>query len=55
MKFGEVKVMGDIINPVEGNSFVDLVEAKDTRIFVDKTNFISKTNTLLNTDGKYYL
>lgn len=52
MKFGEVKVMGDIINPVEGNSFVDLVEAKDTRIFVDKTDFISKTNTLLNTDGK---
>ncbi len=44
--------MGDIINPVEGNSFVDLVEAKDTRIFVDKTDFISHTNTLLNTDGK---
>lgn len=49
---GEVKVMGDIINPVEGNSFVDLVAAKDTRIFVDKTDFINKTNALLNTDGK---
>ena len=44
--------MGDIINPVEGNSFVDLVEAKDTRIFVDKTDFINRTNALLNTDGK---
>ncbi len=49
---GEVKVMGDMINPVEGNSFVDLVEARDTRIFVDKTDFIAKTNALLNTDGK---
>ena len=44
--------MGDIINPVDGNSFVDLVEAKDTRIFVDKSDFIAKTNALLNTDGK---
>ena len=51
-EFGEVKVMGDTINPVEGNSFVELVEAKDTRIFVDKTDFIDKTNALLNTDGK---
>jgi hypothetical protein len=52
VEFGEAKVMGDIINPVEGNSFVDLVEAKDTRIFVDKTDFINRTNALLNTDGK---
>ena len=44
--------MGDLINPVDGNSFVDLVGAKDTRIFVDKTDFIDKTNALLNTDGK---
>lgn len=44
--------MGDIINPDEGNSFIDLVEAKNTRIFVDKTDFIAKTNALLNTDGK---
>ncbi len=51
-EFGEVKVMGDIINPVEGNSFVELVEARDTRIFVDKTDFIDKTNALLNIDGK---
>ena len=44
--------MGDILNPVDGNSFIDLVEAKNTRIFVDKTDFIAKTNALLNTDGK---
>lgn len=44
--------MGDIINPVEGNSFVELVEAKDAGIFVDKTDFIGKTNQRLNTDGK---
>ena len=44
--------MGDIINPDEGNSFIDLVEAKNTRIFVDKTDFIAKTNAILNTDGK---
>ena len=44
--------MGDIINPDEGNSFIDLVEAKNTRIFVDKTDFITKTNAILNTDGK---
>ena len=44
--------MGDLINPVEGNAFVDLVEAKDTRVFVDKTDFLGITNALLNTDGK---
>ena len=44
--------MGDILNPVDGNSFIDLVEAKNTRIFVDKTDFITKTNAILNTDGK---
>ncbi|MBQ3681736.1 MAG: AAA family ATPase [Succinimonas sp.] len=44
--------MGDIINPVDGNSFVDLVKAKNTRIFVDKTDFIDQTNTLINTDAK---
>ncbi len=44
--------MGDIINPVSGNSFVELVEARHTRIFVDKTDFIDRTNALLNTDGK---
>lgn len=29
------KIMGDIINPVAGNSFIELAEARDTRIFVE--------------------
>ena len=53
MKFEEVKVMDRILNPVDGNSFVELVDAKDTRIFVDKTDFINNTNALLNTDLKF--
>lgn len=44
--------MGDIINPVAGNSFIELAEARDTRIFVDKTDFLDHANALLNTDGK---
>ena len=44
--------MGFILNPVDGNTFVELVEAKDIGIFVDKTDFISKTNVRLNTAGK---
>ena len=44
--------MGYMFNPIKGNSFVDLVKSKDTRIFVDKTDFISQTNAILNTDGK---
>ena len=45
--------MGNILNPADDNSFINLVEVKDTRIFVDKTDFIEKTNTLLKTDGKF--
>ena len=45
--------MGNILNPTDDNSFINLVEAKDTRVFVDKTDFIEKTNTLLKTDGKF--
>ena len=45
--------MGNILNPADDNSFINLVEAKDTRVFVDKTDFIEKTNTLLKTDGKF--
>lgn len=40
------------INPGYDNSFFDLVNAKDTRVFVDKTDFLEKTNALINTDGK---
>ena len=44
--------MGSILNPVDGNSFVDLVKAKETGLLVDKTDFISKINLRLNTVGK---
>ena len=43
--------MGNILNPGNDNSFIKLVKAKDTRVFVDKTDFIEKTNALFNTDG----
>ena len=36
--------MGNILNPGNDNSFIRLVKAKDTRVFVDKTDFIEKTN-----------
>lgn len=52
IEFGVTEVMGNLIDPDEGNSFVELVEAKETRIFVDKADFISEINSLLNTDGK---
>ena len=48
-----LSVMGNILNPTDDNSFINLVESKDTRVFVDKTDFIEKTNTLLKTDGKF--
>lgn len=50
--FGVFKVMGSILNPVDGNSFVDLVKAKERGLLVDKTDFISKINLRLNTVGK---
>ncbi len=43
--------MSNILNPGNNNSFIRLVKAKDTRVFVDKTDFIEKTNALFNTDG----
>ena len=43
--------MGSILNPGNDNSFIRLVKAKDTRVYVDKTDFIEKTNALFNTDG----
>ena len=49
---GEVKIMGNILNPDKENSFIRLVKFKDTRVFVDKTDFLEKTNALFNTDGK---
>ena len=44
--------MGSILNPGNDNSFINLLKARDTRVFVDKTDFLEKTNTLFNTDGK---
>ena len=52
VEFGEIKGMGNILNPDKDNSFINLVKNKDTRVFVDKTDFIEKTNALFNTDGK---
>ena len=34
--------MGSILNPVDNNSFVELVAFKNEDIFVDKTDFIPK-------------
>ena len=44
--------MGSILNPGNDNSFINLLKARDTRVFVDKTDFLEKTNALFNTDGK---
>ena len=46
--------MGNILNPGNDNSFINLVKARDTRVFVDKTDFLEKTNTLFNTDPKIF-
>ena len=40
--------MGNILNPVGSNSFVDLVAFKDEDIFVDKTDFIAKMSAHIN-------
>ena len=44
--------MGNMLNPGHDNNFIELVRNKESRVFVDKTDFIHKTNALLNTDGK---
>ena len=44
--------MGNILNPGHDNNFIELARNKESRVFVDKTDFIHKTNALLNTDGK---
>ncbi len=43
--------MGYILNPGNDNNFIRLINAKDTRVFVDKTDFIERTNALFNKDG----
>ena len=39
--------MGSILNPINGNSFVDLAVYKNEDIFVDKTEFIEKISICL--------
>ena len=46
--------MGNILNPVEGNSFVDLVAFKDEDIFVDKTDFIAKMSENINKNKRQF-
>ena len=45
--------MGNILNPVEGNSFVDLVMLKDEDIFVDKTDFIAKISDNIQKNKRF--
>ena len=47
--------MGNILNPGNDNSFIRLVKAKDTRVFVDKTDFIEKTNALFNRNSRHLI
>ena len=54
VEFGEVKVMGSILNPVDGNSFVDLAKFKDEDIFVDKTDFIAKMSENINKNKRFF-
>lgn len=46
--------MGDILNPVSSNSFVDLVAFKDEDVFVDKTDFIAKMSENINKNKRLF-
>ena len=46
--------MGNILNPVHGNSFVALAEFKDEDIFVDKTDFIAKMSKNINKNKRFF-
>lgn len=46
--------MGSILNPVDGNSFVDLAKFKDEDIFVDKTDFIAKMSENINKNKRFF-
>lgn len=54
VEFGEVKVMGSILNPTMENSFETLVNFKDKDIFVDKTDFIEKMSAKINADKRFF-
>ena len=52
IQFGE-KFMGNILNPDKENSFIRLANRKNKYLFVDKTDFIEKTNKRLNEDNRF--
>lgn len=54
VEFGEVRVMGSILNPTMENSFETLVNFKDKDIFVDKTDFIEKMSAKINADKRFF-
>ena len=43
--------MGTYLNPNDDNSFIELANARNTDLFVDKTDFLRITNSLLNKAG----
>ena len=45
--------MGNIINPDNYNSFINLVKFKESEIFVDKTEFIEKMSSKINTQNRF--
>ncbi len=46
--------MGSILNPVEGNSFADLIAFKDKDVFVDKTDFIARMSENINKNKRLF-
>ena len=46
--------MGSILNPVDNNSFVELVAFKNEDIFVDKTDFIPKISAKINANKRLF-
>ncbi len=47
--------MGSILNPVDGNSFIDLAAFRDEDVFVDKTDFIAKMSASINTNNRLFV
>ena len=46
--------MGSILNPVDGNSFIDLAAFRDEDVFVDKTDYIAKMSASINTNNRLF-
>ena len=46
--------MGSILNPDKENSFIRLANRENKYLFVDKTDFIEKTNKRLNEDNRFF-